>query len=280
MQNPLTALRETLKPYDIVDLLSSVAGLQLMPENADQALRLEAFAEAAASLPYEKDKPTISSGRFKAICQGPQLCSLVPCEDPYNNPFTEAVPFFGGSFVVIPGLLDDAGYIFRQFVRGLFFGPTDFPSSEYRSAVRRLISAALVVSNEVASCAGLGRGVLAHSRDKQPIIIPSSAQLSSLKRAVVFEDAELRHLLRRFQATADDLAPITLESGRADLAHFNLSGGALSFAPIVRVGDQIVVALPGALLSAVWGALISLALDMGVSADLALRLSFGSLGFC
>src|SRR4051794_15636146 len=102
-QHPLDAIRELLEPFNPCDPLSMVAGLQLMPENADQSLRLEALAQVVASLPYEKGKPAISAGRFKAVCHGLLLGSFTRYEDPFNNPFTEAVPFHGGSFVVFPG---------------------------------------------------------------------------------------------------------------------------------------------------------------------------------
>lgn len=56
----LTELAERLSPYDPADLLASVAALQLLPENADRTVRLEAFAHTIASLPDEPDKPHIS----------------------------------------------------------------------------------------------------------------------------------------------------------------------------------------------------------------------------
>jgi hypothetical protein len=66
MEHDLNHLLNKICPYDSADTLASIAGLQLLPENADKSIRLEAFAYAAASLPEEEGKKC----RFLAISSG------------------------------------------------------------------------------------------------------------------------------------------------------------------------------------------------------------------
>jgi hypothetical protein len=49
-QHPLTKFVKSFSAYEPADLLATVAGLQLMPENADRSVRLEFIAYAAASI--------------------------------------------------------------------------------------------------------------------------------------------------------------------------------------------------------------------------------------
>jgi hypothetical protein len=120
----------------------------------------------------------------------------------------------------------------------------------------------------VARRAGLRRALEAVSRYHDPIIIPPSPQLAFLKRSVTFGEEEFLRLLELHQASATALAPITTEFGTPQASDFEMNGGTLWRTPIVRTKDRWVVALPGALLSAAWGALITLAQELGVTAEL------------
>jgi hypothetical protein len=48
--NDLAALDAAISGFDRVDLLSAVAGLQLLPKNAERVVRLEALAHRIACL--------------------------------------------------------------------------------------------------------------------------------------------------------------------------------------------------------------------------------------
>jgi hypothetical protein len=45
----IPALEGAISDFDLTDLLSAVAGLQLLPANAERIVRLEAFAHLVAS---------------------------------------------------------------------------------------------------------------------------------------------------------------------------------------------------------------------------------------
>lgn len=58
---------KALAPFDRTDLLAGLAALQLVPENADQTLRLELAAGIAAGLPPASGRPKISAKRLGQI---------------------------------------------------------------------------------------------------------------------------------------------------------------------------------------------------------------------
>lgn len=112
----LESLAEKLLPYDAADLLAAIGGLQLLPENADRAVRLEAFAHTAASLDYERDKPSISLHRLRQFANTEPLGKglIAAQEDPCDNALTEAFTYHGGTFIVFPGIVDESTFILRH----------------------------------------------------------------------------------------------------------------------------------------------------------------------
>ena len=90
----LAKLRAQLEPFDPLDLLATAGALELIPENAERALRLQAFAQAVASLQVRQALPTISAPHLRRILSGPELSGLAHGEDPFPNAFVEEVPFY------------------------------------------------------------------------------------------------------------------------------------------------------------------------------------------
>ena len=110
--NPLHDIRTIFDPYDRTDALATAAALQLVPENADRLIRIEAVAHTISSLPPAQGKPKISAPRIRNLLNSPPLSDQVAmAEDPFPNPFVEEIAFFGGSYRVFPGLTDGATYV-------------------------------------------------------------------------------------------------------------------------------------------------------------------------
>ena len=114
-------VKET-SPFDKLDLLSKIAALQLMPANADHAMPLDALAHAVANQQYVPHQPEISLKRLKQICNSSTITTgpIGHSEDPSEHMFTEAFTFEGGSYVVFPGIVDDATYVLRNLTKAIF----------------------------------------------------------------------------------------------------------------------------------------------------------------
>jgi hypothetical protein len=158
----LVQFAEKLAPYDPVDLLAAAGGLQLLPANAHRAVRLEVLAHIAASLSDDEAKrPRASAHRLGQWCNTGVLGLgwVAAQEDPLDNPFLEAFPFFNGNFLVFPGSSDESTLVLRLLCRALFADPDAFSAPHYVREARELLSAVLALSAEVATRTGLVRGV-------------------------------------------------------------------------------------------------------------------------
>lgn len=120
-KNFLIKLAKKLSQYDSVDLLTSLAALQLMPENAERTFRFETLTHVVASIKNKgfvsKPKANLKILEKLCRCDAEGLEILVLMEDPFENPFTEAFGFHGGSYTVFPGIAEEATFILRYLSR-------------------------------------------------------------------------------------------------------------------------------------------------------------------
>ncbi len=271
----LVQFAEKLAPYDPVDLLAAVGGLQLLPENAHRAIRLEVFAHVVASLEDQQpNRPHASRNRLSQWCTTGVLGQgwVAAQEDPFDNPFLEAFPFHGGNFLVFPGIADESTFVLHLLCEALFAEPDAFSDPLFVGEARELLSAVLALSNEVAKLAGLVRGVEPPPWEEgQAVFIPDARTLATLKQAVSFHPLELNRLLEEHLTSPAVLDQVTLPLGHLALAEYELEAGVLRSRPLVRAGDSVIVALPGMLPVAARHALIRRAIERGVGDELARR---------
>lgn len=252
----LEKLVRLLAPDDPVDLLAAVAGLQLLPENADRGIRLEALAHICAARRRWHRKSLVNRSRLYHICASPALRRLRRFEDPFPNPFTENITFFGGGFIVFPGRFDETTFVLRHLAMALFQTSDPFPDAQFVAEVRGLILAVLAISDAMARRAGLERGVAPRERADRRIVVPSAGRLRQLKRAVRFRRSDLTNFLVANGFSPDTLDDLIIPMGQISISHYRLDHGELFARPIVSVSDYMIVALPGQLLAAVRHAII------------------------
>jgi hypothetical protein len=261
----LVQFAEKLAPYDPVDLLAAAGGLQLLPANAHIAASLK---------DDEATGPRARSHRLDQWCNTGVLGQgwVAEQEDPFDNPFLEAIPFYNGNFLVFPGIADESTLVLHLLCKALFADPDAFSDPLYVGEARELLSAVLALSNEVAERAGLVRGVeVPPWEEGQAVFIPDARTLAALKQAVTFHPSELTRLLEEHLTSPAVLDQITLPLGQLALAEYELDTGALRSRPLVRAGDTLIVALPGMLPTAARHALIRSAVERGVGDELARR---------
>jgi hypothetical protein len=261
-ENPLQPLADSLKKFDAVDLLVAVGALQLIPKNADRSVRLEVLAHLAASIGPNAIVEQIPPDILNTICNSWPLADspVASAEDPFESLFTEAFTFFDGSYVVFPGITEEATYILKHLSMGIFRHPKGFSNYRFKKDAAALIHGVLLLSNEIAKRAGLDRGVPPVSAPGEAVVVPSADILNQLKAAVTFKPSELARLL-----TDQGLPPLSLNSlvirpDEVDIEEYKLGDTTKLIAkPIVLLGNVYVVAMPGALLAACRHELIRLA---------------------
>ena len=126
--NSFARITRNLSQYDSKDLLTSLAGLQLVPENADRALRFEVLIHIITLIRrkgFGKTKHTrISKNKLTNLCKcesSPDLYYVTRLEDPCENPFTEFFTYHGGSYVVFPSIFENATFILQNLAKAIFY---------------------------------------------------------------------------------------------------------------------------------------------------------------
>jgi hypothetical protein len=261
--NPLPSLAELLAKFNAVDVLAAVGALQLMPENADRSVRLEVLAHVAASIGPNSNVDQILSDVLNTICNSWPLADseVASAEDPFESLFTEAFTFFDGSYVVFPGITEEATYILKHLSMGIFRHPQGFSNYRFKKDAAALIHGVLLLSNEIAKRAGLDRGVPPVSAPGEPVVVPSGDLLNQLKAAVTFKPSELARLLTNEGLPPSSLNSLVMRPPGVDIEQYSLGDTSKLIAkPIVLVGNMYVAAIPGALLAACTHELIRLAI--------------------
>ncbi|MDP9381426.1 MAG: hypothetical protein M3Q29_15025 [Chloroflexota bacterium] len=192
-------------------------------------------------------------------------------EDPLNDLFTEAVTPDVGSYIVFPGLFDEAIFVLRHLCTALFRQPEPFPNPGFIEEARRLIAAGLIVSDEVARQAGLGRGVAPIDASGAPVIVPPTKRFERLRQAATFPRSRLQRLLRRSGLAIEDLLPIVSDIGVRELEVEDPHEAPLLATPILRHRDRYVLAVPSAIPAALRHAAVRLAIRHGVCEEMVER---------
>lgn len=243
-----------LDGIDPLDVLAAIGALQLMPENANALFRLEAAAGVATTISPVANGAAIADEAAIAWVNRPVFSAAA---DPFNNVFTDEFLFHYGSFVVFPGLREEAFFIVRMLARAILHTRDDLPAPFFRAA-QDLAAATLMISDAIARNAALGRGVDPAPQPNDYAVAPGRS-LALLKNAVSFTSADLAPLLNPL--TSDSLAPLV----QGLPAQFDAAVPPMMplLHPIVRDGDRLVVPAPHFLLSALVHALLELAREHG-----------------
>jgi hypothetical protein len=256
--------------YDTGDLLSSVAALQLLPANASALGRLESAAGITAAQAPDAGRHPMPLGRLRTALNTPPFTTTLNENDPpFDELLVEPLAFHGGLYLVSPGLGREAVYATERLLRALFLMSELLPNSAFEDQARRVCMAGLRVSDLVLKRAGLTRYAMPEGRVRDPVTSGTAAEFASLKQGVRFSTQELAHLLRPL--TLADLAPLVQDLGSSDLPLDQSRGGPLHVRPIVRNGNDYIVALPLGLLEAVRHAVLASAVHHGCEPDVARR---------
>ncbi|MDX6710875.1 MAG: hypothetical protein QOH96_1891 [Blastocatellia bacterium] len=272
--NPFKAIAEALCRFDTTDLLAAVSGLQLMPQNADRYVRLEALTHITAATAPQPDKPRVNSETLALISNSWPFdqSGVATAEDPFENLFTESFTFYEGAHTVFPGITENPAYILKQLSIGLFRHPEGFSPYQLKRDASSLIQGILNLSDEISRRVGLSRGMPPISMPDSDVFVPDDQILDWLKRAVTFKPSGLARLLTDSRLNPGTLNCLVTRRGDFDVAGYELGNTQLLLKkPIVLTDQEYIVALPSALLPAARHHVVLLAKKLGATNKIADR---------
>ena len=138
------------KKYDVNDIIARIAGLNLLSENQNKAILLDAIIAELLCLEHEKISCPykMSSGKFRKIMlqvNNTRLCMMV---DPNENTFVQNV-MFHKNYTVFNGIDQTPAYNLQNLVKVLFEYKNDFPE-DFLMKIHKLHSFVLEVSDSIA----------------------------------------------------------------------------------------------------------------------------------
>lgn len=235
------AIRAALEGFDPLSVATAIAGLQAVPANAHTLWRLSVVASLVNGIASQATASQLTSADLHAILnEGPLAAKAAGHEDPLDSPLTEEMTFYGGSYLVGPGLGEDAPFAFRNLARGCLRSRDGLPDT-LATELRRCAAAALRISDEALRAAGLTAVLCPEARARR-VEIPSEEELISLQKAMAFDSRRIST-----RVPGDGLAalePLVLDAGERSFSDQEVNEGAADSWPFLRSRGWLVLSRP------------------------------------
>jgi hypothetical protein len=252
-----TGTQTIFEKYNTADLLKTGAALSVLPENHGKNIRLELFSRLALDHFNDNDQ-TAPFAELKA-----QLASSFnghQDDDPVVSPFTELITFYGGDYLILPGITEGGSYMLSMLLTAVYNWPESQIPNQYRTNCKHGSLFLLRTSNHLAHHLGMHRYAPGRGAD-QEIYLPEEAKLGELKAAVTLTEPDWQLLskgispnaIERFLLRESDVHEVE-EAERQTL---------LLTKPIIHTRDGYIVASPATLSYALTQFLIQEARNWG-----------------
>jgi hypothetical protein len=262
-------LKETIEKFDLLNMLITNSACQMMSVNANKLQRFEAVAFCLCSCPYEDNKPVMSKSRIKSIYNSNLygLEKVAVYEDPFEQMFTESITFYGGTYIVFPGITETGTLIIKQLLKAIFLSERKSEFGEFYKEAYDVAILFLSISNAMAEKAGLNYREESKVKDADITIPPFDIE-ERLFDAVSFDKEELAVILSKNGVDIGVLDDFIVNFGDANIHDYTSDNHILHHKPFLRYGDEIIVTMPCNLLGTLRHSIISLAIEYGFSNEL------------
>lgn len=240
------SLKEEFKKYSQKELICTLAGLHLFPENQSHTVRLEAALRIACSFRESGDEK-INSDKLQDIINKylPTFGDIGILEDPPESPFTENVLYHGGNYIIYNGNTNENLSLTTLFVtiganRNLF--PQYFVDEMEICSI-----ALLALSNEIAKRMGHIRYMDSSDTWRKDIVLPDGKQIEKARSAVTFTKKEIDCLFEIYGFNNEVLNPFISHIGDYEIKKLDPEKNPHNLRPLVEIDDTIIVSLPGSI---------------------------------
>lgn len=246
---PWTAYRHRLIPFSPTELLRGAAAAQLVSQNANHFLRLEAFTQAVLDLPpTEAGRPPSTDELRELINAAGAASGFSVMEDPSDNAFTERLVVAAGEFVVFPGIEEEAVHSVEQLLTAALHLLEEQPGKAQLLHTVRSCLALLAVSHDVFL---RGAAFWPQGEAGRGVWIPDSTLFEGLQAAATYSERQLRDVLESRALELIDLTPFIASPGAGSGAEPELDGGVVAHQPLIAIRDRYVVFPVGHVLRAI-----------------------------
>lgn len=238
LSEPCVSVTQKICDYDKNELVSVISGMLTVPEYSANTLRIEVALHLALSSSDGKKSTnrTILNTIFNDVLSGTDICYQ---EDPQEDVFVSNIYTCFGDYRIFNSLWE-ANDFFTQCLVDIM---TDEDLPVELNAIFNSCLSLLKVSEFVAEKSGVVRNEVKESYDKQKINIPGGSWCRNLSKRTIIPN----ECLASIGVCEQDLDPFVLpKSEYKKLRKEEIGNSILERKPVVRVGDNYCLALPGA----------------------------------
>lgn len=181
-----------IKRFDVFDVIARFAGLNLMSQNQNKSIVIDAII-AKVLCSKESEYPStykMSAGRFKKLLQQLNTTQLCMAIDPNENSFIQNV-MMDGNYRVFNGIDHSPAYNLQMLVYVLFEYKNDFPI-EFLKKIRRLFLLILDISEEVAGKINITIENSVSDEQKE-VVIPDGDRVSEYASYVTVSEERFQY---------------------------------------------------------------------------------------
>lgn len=236
---------ETLEEYNRSDLAKKVSALQLTPSNQHHSTRLDVLTYAIYCLSDENKEDRISNDELVTIFNMEEMQGYSSYEDPCENFFTEPITFFGGNYLVFPGVLSEAVHILTEINTAIFFSPEFANTDAFRQEAYNHNQIVLSITNDIANKLDYSRYHEVPNFSEN-LSIPNN--FSEVQSVTTYTKEELEELIQPIPISF--LASYLTTLGSVDPNSFTVESSQVFLKPILQVNDEYIIAQPTIFLAA------------------------------
>jgi hypothetical protein len=250
--------------YNTASLLKSFAGLSLLPENHGKNVRMEELARMAVQN-FNKSEEVPSAIILREFLEAEYPSHYL--EDPTVNLFSDLVTFYGGDYLLFPGITENGIFTLDNLLAAIYHWPDSKLPKQFRINSTHTITLILAISNKIALRLGYKRyqeGLEVNEK----IIVPNDNSLDRLKEAVIFSEEEIKQLCLENGIAFGAIDEFLLDINSPDIHSRFVEESPLIYKPILKIDNQFIVVSPSTLSFAITDYIWSIAERMGCMKEL------------
>ncbi len=239
--NTESSIMNILSNYDILDVISKLSALNLLPFNQNKAIVFDYIIDLALQSSREEYKSTniISNKRLEQVVQLSFDYNRIAI-DPAEMPFIQRVQFYGDKWIFC-GINTDCGYNLQNLVNSLFLRKNNF-NPAFIDKARRIVKVVLNLSDSIVHHLGYSLDILGHY-ERETIDYPSSNKMNKLQNAITFRYSELRDNLDE-KEIVDFFSQFGQETTPTSYSDFSFCKH-----PFLRISSELFICLNPSLLA-------------------------------
>lgn len=223
-----------------IDLLKSIAALEIVPENHGKNIRVESLTLAALE-GFNSSTKKISQSELKSFINNNY--PFHPLEDPPLNLFTDLVSYHGGDYLIFPGITETGSFILSNLLTAIFQWPDgNFPKG-FQVNCHHGIKFILSISDVLVGAMGYSR-YQRGTASTEFIEFPLDEVYNRARGAIEISKTEMDEILKSGGISKEVIAEFTLDPKLIDFKKATIEDNPLMDRPIIETASAYLIVSP------------------------------------